>query len=285
MGKSRLGRMRKYSHRKYRSNANSRVSSPDGVKPIPVHSCGIPIKFQFVLRNVPQAVMHQSSLYSYSCVFTSLSDDGVLNSNWNLIKHSELFLMLCTFAGNATVPEKTVIINPDFSWRVVAANKDVKESMVNVPEQVSTVESFLHLLDFVDRSTICPGIYEKALNDLAMSGGRNGVFKDLHGNAKARLYNETIRPVDCSGLWHSDIICEHCETYKKTLLTMLSNQKSENSLSDKTSASSHCAWKNLNEKEKEERIKNCRQQRHTSSKKIHHLGEKFKKVSTCTVYR
>ena len=96
MGKSRLGRMRKYSHRKYRSNANSCVSSPDGVKPIPVHSCGIPIKFQFALRNVPKAVMHQSSLYSYSCVFTSLSDDGVLNSNWNVIKHSELFLMLCT---------------------------------------------------------------------------------------------------------------------------------------------------------------------------------------------
>ena len=64
--------------------------------------------------------------------------------------------------------------------------------MVNVPEQVSTVFSFLHLLDLVDRSIICPGIYEKALNDPAMSGGRNGVFKDLHGNAKAWFYNETI---------------------------------------------------------------------------------------------
>lgn len=115
--------MRKYSHQKYRSNANSCVSCSDGVKPIPVHSCGIPIKFQFALCNVPQAVMHQSSLRNYSSVFTSLLDDGVLNNNWNLIKYSELFLMLFTFAGNATVPEKTVIINSDFSWRVVAANK------------------------------------------------------------------------------------------------------------------------------------------------------------------
>lgn len=283
----RLGRIRKYSHRKYHPNANSCVStcvsSPDGVKLKPLHSCGMPIDFQFALRNVPQAVMHQSSLCNYSFVFTILSDESVLNNKWNLIKHSELFLVLCTFGGNATVPEKTVIINPDFSWRVIAANHDVKGSLVNVPEQVSTVESFLHLLDFVDRSTVCPGIYEKALNDLAMSGGRNGVFKDLHGNAKARFSNETIRPVDCSGLWHSGTICEHCKTYKKTLLTMLCNQKSKNSPSDKMSASSHCAWKNLNEKGKEKRIKNCRQQRHTSSKKIHHLEEKFKKVSTCTV--
>ena len=98
----------------------------------------------------------------------------------------------------------------------------------------------------MERSTICHGIYEKALNDLVMSGGRNGVFKNLHGNAKAWLYNEIIRPVDCSGLWHSGIICEHCKTYKKTLLTTLSNQKSKNSLSDKMSASCQCAWKKKN---------------------------------------
>ena len=97
-----------------------------------------------------------------------------------------------------------MITNPDLSWRVVAANKDVKESMVNVPEEVSTVESFLRLCGY--KSTICPGICEKAVNDLAMSGRRNGVFKDLHGNAKARLYNETIRPVDYSGLWHYILI-------------------------------------------------------------------------------
>ena len=95
-----------------------------------------------------------------------------------------------------------------------------------------------------------------------MTGGRNGEFKDLHGNTKARLLSETIRTVNCSGLTPSNI-CEPCKSYKKVLLTMYSYQKSQRCFKTesacKTSPTSHCAWKNLNEKEKEERIKNCRQ--------------------------
>ena len=48
------------------------------------------------------------------------------------------------------------------------------------------MESFLHLLDFVDRSSICPGIDDQKFKDLAHSGGRNGVFKDRDGKTKAQ---------------------------------------------------------------------------------------------------
>jgi len=100
----------------------------------------------------------------------------------------------------------------------------------NVPEDLTNMESFLHLLDFVDRSSICPGIDDQKFKELSHSGGRNGVFKDRHGKTKPNLSNDTIRPVDCRGLWHSGIACEPCKAYRKTLLTILSNQKSTEAL-------------------------------------------------------
>ena len=274
MGKCRLGRVRKYSHRKYHPSHSPQEQEISTVPP-----CGVPYAYQFSLRNVPSAILHQPSINNFSHVCKILSGDNVLQNNWNQIKHSELFLMLCTFTSNTTAPEKTVIVNIDFTWRVIASNINVNESMADIPEELTPLESFLHLLDFVDRSTVCPGICDARLRALAISGGRNGLFTDQRGNTKARLLNDSIKPVNCSGLWHSNIICEHCKLYKKFLLTMLSNQKSR-SPSDKTSASSHCKWGYLSEKEEEERIKNCTKQRKISSKKIHMLEERFKKVST-----
>mgnify|MGYP000235326634 CR=1 FL=1 len=56
------------------------------------------------------------------------------------------------------VPEKTIMVNPDFSWKVLTSNKNVTELVENVPEKLKNVGSVLHLLDFVDRSSVCPGI-------------------------------------------------------------------------------------------------------------------------------
>ena len=87
--------------------------------------------------------------------------------------------MLCTFTNNA--PEKTLIVNTDF--------------MENGPEHLSNLDSFLHVLRFIDVSNICPGIKKEKLKGLAYSGRRNGVYKDRHGMVKANLSNDVIRPV------------------------------------------------------------------------------------------
>ena len=82
--------------------------------------------------------------------------------------------------------------------------------MENGPEHLTNLDSFLHVLRFIEK-----------LKDLAHSGGRNGVFKDHHGMIKVNLSNEVIRPVVCRGLWHFGLACDPCKAYKKTLLTML----------------------------------------------------------------
>ena len=83
MGKNKLGRVRKYSHRKY--HPHPATPNPDQ------QPCRLQNQFQFSLRNVSPAVLHQSSIYNYSRVFTILSNDGVFKNQWNLIKHTELY--------------------------------------------------------------------------------------------------------------------------------------------------------------------------------------------------
>jgi len=172
MGK--IGRRRKYSHWKY-SNTQPTGKSPTQSSPV-LPSCCIPIEYQFPLRHLPPAVLHQSSLYHYTQLFSVLSESNALKNSWNLIKHSELFLMLCTFTRVNNVPEKTIIVNTDFTWKILTSNRNITEFVENVPEELTNMESFLHLLDFVDRSAICPGIDDQKFKDLAHSGGRNGVF-------------------------------------------------------------------------------------------------------------
>ena len=164
---------------------------------------------------------------------------------------------------------------------VLYCNASANDSVLNTPKHLATLDSFLLLLDLVDKCNVCPGIQNDNLVKLSMTGGRNGEFKDLYGNTKARLLSETIRTVNCSGLTLSNI-CEPCKSYKKVLLTMYSNEKShkyfKTEIACKTSPTSHCAWKNLCEKEKEERIKNCRQRRQSTTRKISRLEGKFKEV-------
>ena len=285
MGKSKLGRVRKYSNRRYQqpSESATRDTVTSTCTPNTDPPCCLPNEFLFSLRNVAPAVLHQTSVCNYSCVFNILSNDGVFRSQWNLIKHSGLYLMLCTFSssGIAPVPEKTVIVNTDFSWNVIACKLSVNDSVLNTPKHLVTLDSFLLLLDFGDKCNVCPGIQNDDLVELSMTGGRNGDSKDLHGNTKARLLSETIRTVNCCGLTLSNI-CEPCKSYKRVLLTMYSKQKSQKCFKPetarKTSPTSHCAWKNLSEKEKEERIKICRQRRQSASRKISRLEEKFNEV-------
>ena len=152
MGK--IGRKRKYTRRKYE---NSQPTGNQQTSSAPVlRSCHQPTGYQFALRHLPPGILHQPSLYNYMQVFPGLCESDVLKTNWNLIKRSELFLMLCTFTNNA--PEKTLIVNTDLTFKILASNRNVTEFMENGPEHLTNLDSFLHVLRFIDVSTICPGI-------------------------------------------------------------------------------------------------------------------------------
>ena len=124
MGKSKLGRVRKYANRVYQRPFESATHDTATATATPNADLlgHLPYQFLFSLRNVAPAVLHQPSICNYSRVFTILSSEGVFRNQWNLIKHSELFLMLCTFStrGITPVPERTVVVNTDLTWRVIA---------------------------------------------------------------------------------------------------------------------------------------------------------------------
>lgn len=96
MGK--IGRRRKYSHWKYINTQPTGDSLAQSSPVLP--SCCIPIEYQFPRSHLPPAVLHQFSLYHYTQLFSILSENNALKNSWNLIKHSELFLMLCTVAAH-----------------------------------------------------------------------------------------------------------------------------------------------------------------------------------------
>ena len=103
-----------------------------------------------------------------------------MKSKWNLIQHSNLFMMLCTFTLGVTPPvlEKSIMINLDFTYKVFACNIHVT-NLKDIPSEVSRTEHFVNSLDNVDQHTFCPGIVcNEKLKALAMSGGRNRIFKD-----------------------------------------------------------------------------------------------------------
>ena len=107
MGK--IGRIRKHSHWNYKENrqvSSGKISSTTST---------LPLKYQLSLCDIPLAVLNQPSIVNYSSVFSVLSKDNLLNHKWNLIEHTNLFMMLCTFTPGVTppLPEKTIIINLD----------------------------------------------------------------------------------------------------------------------------------------------------------------------------
>ena len=285
MGKIKLGRVRKYSHRKY-SKLTTTTETPVQKKPI---FSTMPLHFQFSLRDVPHAVLNQSSVHNFTYVFNILSKDKTLKNNWNLIKHSELFLMLCCFTTETElqpVANKTIIVNTDFTWNVIVKNKVINTTVSGIPHKLD-MASFITLLEVVDESDVCPGIVDEDLKQLSISGGRQGVFRDRHGEIKARLdEDDSMQYIQCQGIVKSKAICEPCQVYKKTLQTMLSNTRnvSDHQSQSKTMVGSHCPWKHLSDQEKAERIRNCREERHQMARKVKRLEEKVKEVSKIFVF-
>lgn len=280
MGKTRLGRKRKFSHHKYQTLQDKKETIENSP------SYGLPLKYQFALRNVPNAVLNVPSAYNFTNVITVLLKDKVLKNQWNIIKHSELFLMLCTFItqeGEAPQPEKTIMVNTDLTWKVIVTNMNVNNEIASNVPQTLCIDSFVTLLDLVDQCTICPGIVDKDTLQLSYTGGRNGVFKDKYGNIQARNNGKSIHTTRCKVILRGQTMCEPCKLYKKTLLTMVSSQKikscRQEDSKNNTNADSHCPWMYLSEHEKQERINKCREDRHRSTKKIKRLEEKFKEVS------
>ena len=150
------------------------------------------------------------------------------------------------------LPEKSIMINLDFSYKVFACNIHVTD-LKDIPNEVSHTERFVKLLDYVDEHSVCPGIVcNEKLEQLAMSGGRNGIFKDKKGKIRGKLNESStcVRPVDCFGIvQNSNSICKSCQVFRKSLLTMLSNQNAKKQSQSATSANSHCPWKYLSTEE------------------------------------
>lgn len=284
MGK--IGRRRKHSHWFYGRSKTIQVNKENTAVPsgkISSTQSTVPLKYQFSLRDVPSAVLNQPSITNFSTVFSVLNKDNILTSKWNLIEHSDLFLMLCTFTPGVTppVPEKSIMINLDFTYKVFACNIHVT-NLKDISGEVNHMEHFVKLLDYVDQHVVCPGIMcDEKLEQLAMSGGRNGIFKDKKGEIRGKL-NESatcIRPVDCCGIvLNNNNICECCKVFKKTLLTMLSNQNAKKQSQTATSVNSHCPWKFLSAGEAELRVKNLREERQKMAREISLLKQKFQKV-------
>ena len=139
MGKSKLGR--KYSNQIYQQPSESATHDTATATP---NTDLLGHLFLFSLHNVAPAVLHQPSICNYSCVFTILSNNSVFRNQWNLIKHSELFLMLCTFStsGITPVPQRTVIVNTDLTWRVIDCNSSANDSVLDTPKHLVTLDSF-----------------------------------------------------------------------------------------------------------------------------------------------
>lgn len=209
-----------------------------------------------------------------------------MKSKWTLTEHSDLFMMLCTFTPGVTppVPEKSVMINLDFIYKVFACNINVT-NLKDISNEVNSTEQFVKLLDYVDQHIVCPGIvFNEKLEQFAMSGGRNGIFKDKKGKIRGKL-NESdtcIRPLDCFGIVRkSNSICESGQVFRKTLLTMLSNQNAKKQSQSVTSVNSHCPWKYLSTEEAELCVKNSREERQKMTREISHLKQNFRKVFYC----
>jgi len=285
----RIGRRRKHCHRFYGRSKKIQVNKENKAVPsikISSTQSTVPLKYQFSLRDVPSAVLNQPSIANFSTVFNVLNKDNILESKWNLIEHSDLFMMLCTFTPGVTppVPEKSIMINLDFTYKVFACNIHVT-NLKDIANELNNIEHFVKLLDYVDQHIVCPGIVcNEKLHQLAVSGGRNGIFKDRKGNIRGKL-NESatcIRPLDCSGIVrNSNSICESCQVFKKTLLTMLSNQNARKQSHSATNVNSHCPWKCLSTGEVELRVKHLREERQKMARELSRLKQKFQKVFSC----
>ncbi|CAB4032237.1 Hypothetical predicted protein, partial [Paramuricea clavata] len=72
----------------------------------------IPSKFQFPLRNISPTVLNKPSIENFTQIFTLLEKENAFSNQWNLIKHSQPFLMLCNFSTSdeiAPAAKRTLI--------------------------------------------------------------------------------------------------------------------------------------------------------------------------------
>ena len=302
MGK--LGRIRKFTHRRYRKLSNSSCKKPDDHNADTESTecslfSSLPYKFQFYLRSLPSAVLNQPSIENFTHIFTSLENDNALSNQWSLIKHSQPFLMLCNFSTNGKLipaAKRTLIVNTDFTWNVIIENKNAKSAVAAIPYVLKNSIDFINLFYLLDTCLVCPGVCDSELLKLATDGNHNGSFKDRQGNVKAQLddHGHKIQPIDCSGIVSANagVLCEACKLYRHSLLAILSKERrlakksglSESPVrSNRTNVDSHCPWKNLNELEHKERVRNCTLDRQKNLRKIALLEKKFIKVISIEV--
>ena len=209
MGK--LGRIRKFSNRQYKSLRTKKQDHAYSESPDWVGS--IPSKFQFPLRNISPTVLNKPSIENFTQIFTVLGKENAFSNQWNLIKHSQHFLMLCNFSTSdeiAPAAKRTLIVKSDLTWNVIIDYKNSNRAVVTVPVNLRNAGDFLFLFNFVDTCHVCPGICDADIINLATAGNRHGSFKDLHGNVKAQLHDDTVRPINCSGIVqaNSGVLCQ-----------------------------------------------------------------------------
>ena len=251
----------------------------------------MPYEFQYHLRDLDDSV--KPSIETFTHIFNLLEKESAFSHQWNLIKHSQSFLMLCNFSTDKNVTpavRRTIIVNTDLTWKVIIGHKNINGEM-QIPKVLRHAGDFVYLFNLVDASVLCTGICDYDLVTLALSGNRCGTFKDRHGNVKAQLLDgDTIRPINCSGVVHgiSGVLCEACKSYRHSLVAILSKErrlstssKHESPMKSRTQVNSHCPWKRLSEQERRKRARNCTLERQKSSKKIALLERKLKNVSYC----
>ena len=130
MGK--LGRIRKYSHSRYQKSLNSKKHDDQSSDPKLLDSdwfASIPYNYHFSLRNVPSTILNEPSIENFTHIFTFLETNKTFSSQWNIIKHSQPFLMLCNYSTStdiAPAAKITLIINTDLTWNVMVEHVCVK---------------------------------------------------------------------------------------------------------------------------------------------------------------
>ena len=202
MGK--LGRIRKYSHSRYQKFLNRKKHDGQSYDPkLPDFGwfASIPYNYQFFLRNVPSTILNEPSIENFTHIFTLLETNKTFSSQWNIIKHSQPFPMLCNFStsSNIIAPAAKIIliINTDLTWNVLVGHRHVKGTIA-IPNKLRNSGDFIYLFNLFDTCLVCSGICDSELVELATAANRQGCFKDHHGNIKAELCNSTIRPINCS---------------------------------------------------------------------------------------
>lgn len=93
---------------------------------------------------------------------------------------------------------------------------------------------------------------------------------------KAQLVQDLLTALEII-VKNSNRICESCQVFRKSLLTMLSNQNAKQS-QFATSANSHCTWKYLSTEEAQLHVKNLREERQKMTREISDLKQRFQKV-------